>query len=365
MIRRLFPTGPLAASRHRAATGLTAGIALIALTGAGCKSVVHAGAAATIGDHRISASDLQKATDALYQGQAQLSITHAAAQQQALTQIITTAIDDRIAANLKITAPPASVVEQGVQQLEQQYGGLDGLLQAAARANVVLSAATLPTYVSSELRKNAIETTLFDKQAPPDSYLESIYQANLSIFQTQHSDRIVVKTQDEAKQIKAQLDADPTKFAALAKQDSIDTATKAKGGDNGGEARGTIDSAVESAIFAAKPGALLGPIEGQAGWYVVKVLSLSIISFADAKPQIVSAVKSGQADQGKYLGGLLQAQRAVVARELDIHVNSRFGSWSAADATVDPDLGALSTPGKAPLLPSARPSADQSGTAGS
>jgi peptidyl-prolyl cis-trans isomerase D len=62
-------------------------------------------------------------------------------------------------------------------------------------------------------------------------------------------------------------------FAELASQASEDPAGKARGGDLGWRTKGAtnLSGEAEEKVFAAKPGALLGPLKGTNGYVIVKV----------------------------------------------------------------------------------------------
>lgn len=62
-------------------------------------------------------------------------------------------------------------------------------------------------------------------------------------------------------------------FAELAKEYSDDRATAEKGGDLGFFSRGTMVESFEEALFSAKPGDLVGPIETPYGVHVIQVLA--------------------------------------------------------------------------------------------
>jgi peptidyl-prolyl cis-trans isomerase D len=64
-----------------------------------------------------------------------------------------------------------------------------------------------------------------------------------------------------------------TTFAEVAKQSSDDAATKARGGDLGWRARGgaNLQGEAEDKLFAAKSGAIVGPLKGNDGYVIAKV----------------------------------------------------------------------------------------------
>jgi len=65
----------------------------------------------------------------------------------------------------------------------------------------------------------------------------------------------------KAEDIFTQAKANPAKFAELAKQYSQDPGSAAQGGELGSNPRGTMVKAFDDAVFAAKPGDIVGPVE--------------------------------------------------------------------------------------------------------
>jgi len=61
-----------------------------------------------------------------------------------------------------------------------------------------------------------------------------------------------------------------TDFASLASTMS-ESGTKDKGGDLGEVAKGDLVAELDQAVFAAAPGAIIGPIETKSAWFIMKV----------------------------------------------------------------------------------------------
>lgn len=80
---------------------------------------------------------------------------------------------------------------------------------------------------------------------------------------------ILVATEDEAKAVKAELDAGG-KFEDIAKAKSMDPGA-ANGGDLGFFQRGQMVKPFEDAAFALEPGQISDPVQSQFGWHVIKV----------------------------------------------------------------------------------------------
>jgi peptidyl-prolyl cis-trans isomerase C len=85
-----------------------------------------------------------------------------------------------------------------------------------------------------------------------------------------HCAHILVKTETEAKNVKARLDKGE-KFAALAKDVSLCPSGK-KGGDLGTFARGKMVKEFEKAAFTLEKGQTSAPVKTQFGYHVIKRL---------------------------------------------------------------------------------------------
>ena len=86
--------------------------------------------------------------------------------------------------------------------------------------------------------------------------------------------RLVAKTEDIAKELRAQLIEEGADFHALTRQHSIDEATKLAGGYAGKVQRTALPAAVEAAVFGGKPGKVIGPVKTDDGWELIKIESL-------------------------------------------------------------------------------------------
>lgn len=85
-----------------------------------------------------------------------------------------------------------------------------------------------------------------------------------------HARQILVSTPQLAQEILKQLRAGKD-FAALAKQYSMDEASKDNGGDLGWFPRGVMDPQLEAIAFQLKPGQISDVIKTQYGYHVIKV----------------------------------------------------------------------------------------------
>jgi foldase protein PrsA len=106
-----------------------------------------------------------------------------------------------------------------------------------------------------------------------DAQIAAYYNKNKSKFATpERRDLRIVLTKSQAKaaQAKRALQSGQS-WQAVTKQYSVDQASKAKGGQLTGVAKGQQEKALDDAIFKAEKGKLVGPIKTQFGYYVLEV----------------------------------------------------------------------------------------------
>jgi foldase protein PrsA len=135
------------------------------------------------------------------------------------------------------------------------------------------------------------------KDQVTDQQIEDYYNKNKAQFaQPERRDLSIVltKKEDKAKEAKAALESGES-FKTVAKQYSIDDASKAQGGKLPAVAKGQQEKAFDDAIFKAKKGKIEGPVKTQFGWYVFRVDKVSKASqqtLAQAKTTIKQVLAS-------------------------------------------------------------------------
>jgi hypothetical protein len=116
-----------------------------------------------------------------------------------------------------------------------------------------------------------------------DDYKASLYEAMLwqkvmdavvgqvpATAEQVHARLIVVDTREAADGVQAQLQSGAD-FAQLARELSLDEATRENGGDLGWFPRGLIDQELEDVAFSLQPGEIAGPLEIAQGFRFVQV----------------------------------------------------------------------------------------------
>lgn len=110
------------------------------------------------------------------------------------------------------------------------------------------------------------------------------------------------KAKAKADEIAAEAKKSPDKFAELAKKYSQDPGSAAQGGDLDYFARGAMTKPFEDAVFAMKKGEIVGPVETDFGYHIIKLTDIKEPkqhNFEEMKPQIEAEVKK-QLAQRKF-----------------------------------------------------------------
>ncbi len=186
--------------------------------------------------------------------------------------------------------------------------------------------------------------------------IQAYYSAHMSQFGTPEArDLRLIRTnsQKQAQAAKSALQSGQS-WNAVAKQYSVDTATKNKGGLLSGVTRGQQEKALDAAAFSAALNKLTGPIHGTFGYYVIEVTKIKRAtqqSLAQATPTI-QQILSGQSQTS--------AQSAVDAQAKK-NWQHKTSCRSAYAAT--PDCPGYKAPKSTPAAPSApTPSTPTPGT---
>jgi peptidyl-prolyl cis-trans isomerase D len=113
-------------------------------------------------------------------------------------------------------------------------------------------------------------------------------------------------------------------FAAIAAENSEDPGSKDIGGDLGWFGRGQMVTEFEDAVFAAKPGEIIGPIRSQFGYHIIKVEGFRPAHqrpFEEVEEQIRFQVLEGRAETEA------ETRAGVLARRLQSELPDTSEQW--------------------------------------
>jgi len=129
----------------------------------------------------------------------------------------------------------------------------------------------------ADLRKRlVVQRVMRQYQTPPtisDDEVRAYYDANPNLYSTTQvaASHILVKDEETAKQIRAELEEHPDHFAALATEKSTDTGSAKKGGELGLFGQGRMVPEFDKAAFSLQPGQISEPIKTRYGYHIIKV----------------------------------------------------------------------------------------------
>ena len=326
--------------------------------GAGVAKGSGAGVAARVGDEVITVEELSDVVLRALEDRAiaaQAASDKAGFQRSVLTRMVLAEVYDEAARDLDIDVTDEDVTEN-IAQIEERLGGREQLLQAAAGMGLVEP--DIAPFVRSGLLNDAVASKLVEQREVTEDQIRAAYEANREQFETADVAHILVPAEATARGIIARLRGGED-FAALARTFSTDEGSKAQGGSLGVRPRGSYVKPFEDAVFSARIGAPVGPVQTEFGYHVILVKARTTQTLEQARDELVAQIRGGGREQARaeYLGEL--------SRKMRIRVNPRFGKWDADTASVIPADDELSSPepqpGQVPpgggLVPPADPGA--------
>jgi peptidyl-prolyl cis-trans isomerase C len=203
------------------------------------------------------------------------------------------------------------------RQLAEQYAELETMAQEARKRKLDESPEVKQmmsiqgdSYLANTLAKHISDDTHFT-----DLDLRAYYDGHKGEFEDAQGSHILIrfkgsgvplkpnekdlteaealaKAQDIRKQILAGAD-----FATLAKAESDDVGSAAKGGDLGKFRHGQMVPAFDQAAFSLPIGQLSEPVKSQFGYHIIKITARTEKSFDEAKPQIEKELKPKMAKE--------------------------------------------------------------------
>ncbi|XDA98183.1 peptidylprolyl isomerase [Sulfitobacter sp. LCG007] len=172
-----------------------------------------------------------------------------------------------------------ATLPQQYQQMppEMLFGGiLDQLIQQQALADTFTGELPRSAEIAMENENRSVRASLAIQSGVGDDVSEeeikAAYDARMEgqeATKEYSAAHILVETEEEAKDIKAELDGG-AEFATLAREKSTGPSGP-NGGDLGWFGPGMMVPEFEAATFALEPGQVSDPIQTQFGWHVIKL----------------------------------------------------------------------------------------------
>nr|WP_295468294.1 peptidylprolyl isomerase [Mesorhizobium sp.] len=182
-------------------------------------------------------------------------------------------------------------VQMAVSELDQQFAQLTPEQKRAAALSAIIEIRLMSEKAKASkldqdenfkrklafLNERALHAQVIEKEISPkvtDEMLKARYDKEVAARPAAEEVRarhILVKTEEEAKEIIAKLDGGAD-FEALAKEKSSDPGSGANGGDLGFFSKGQMVPEFEAAAFALEPGSYTKtPVKSEFGFHVIKL----------------------------------------------------------------------------------------------
>jgi hypothetical protein len=296
------------------------------------------GAAAVIGSNRITTGDLQsQVNESLANGllAKQKGFDRGSFTRQLLAHLIGVQLVNSLAADDHVTVTPQDISAQ-MASFVQQAGSLAALQQQAAQGGV--TAKQLPGFVRYAALQQKIGNALAAKLPATQAQLEAEYQKDIDNYDQLDIAQIAVQSKSLADQILAKVRKHPSSFASLAEKDSVDTASKAKGGVIGYVGRSQVLQVLGGSAAEAKTGTFT-IAHDSAEYIVLHIIKRRVQPLSAVSAQVKTALFASQAT------GLLAKAVTAEATKLGVHVSPRYGRWDNATETVVSTTSPVSSSG--------------------
>ncbi len=194
--------------------------------------------------------------------------------------------------NKEIEKIKDQIYEQAQQAGEQNITREEAFNQALEQAG--FTEEQLRSDIREQLPLQKVQEQVSGNPQPSEEEINAYYDENKDLQFTTPEQRCISHIlfnkdqKQKAEEVKQQLQ-DGGDFAKLAEESSQDPGSKDKGGDLGCQGKGSFVPAFEDAAFGAQEGEIVGPVETEFGYHVIKVDEVQAESAApleEVEPQI-------------------------------------------------------------------------------
>lgn len=289
--------------RSRTVRGVLAvAVASIVLTG--CASG-PAGPLATVDDVEVPRELLENWVREAVQGNP--SIDAVGLQSDLLSRVVQQRVIDGVLAERGLSVDPA-VVEEIRGSIEEQVGG--------------------PLSLTTTLADIGFPQSFFDDvflrvEAAIETLVASLAEGRS--LETRTARHILVESQEEADEVFALLQ-DGADFAELAIERSQDPGSGSRGGDLGPQQRGVFVPPFDEAVWSARVGVVLAPVESQFGFHVIEVTSIDRLAAEDLTSD----------ERRRLVGDELEEIISGAFLRARVTVDPTVGEWDAVSGSVRP-----------------------------
>lgn len=185
-------------------------------------------------------------------------------------------------------------LDERLAQIEQSVGGKKKFEKLLKEQNVTIE--QLTEQVKSQMLTDAVKAKVYEDVEISDEKAKEYFEdeANKAQFEqpeTRDTRHILVKTKEEAEEVRALLEADPSdkNWEKVAKEYSEDPGSKDTGGALGPVSKGRMVPEFEKAAWKLDVDQISVPVKSQFGWHVIEVTAVTPAktqTFDEAKERI-------------------------------------------------------------------------------
>jgi parvulin-like peptidyl-prolyl isomerase len=289
--------------RSRTVRGVLA-IAIASIVLAGCASG-PAGPLATVDDVEVPRELLEVWVREAVQGNP--SIDAVGIQSDLLSRVIQQRVIEGVLAERGLTVDPA-LIEEIRDSITEQVGGALSL--------------------TATLAEIGFPQSFFDDVfLPVEAAIETLVAALAEgrSLETRTARHILVDSEEEADEVFALLQ-DGADFAELAIERSQDPGSGSRGGDLGPQQRGVFVPPFDEAVWSARVGVVLAPVESQFGFHVIEVTSIDRRTVTELTPD----------ERRRLVGDELEAIISEAFVRARVMVDPTIGEWDPVAGSISP-----------------------------
>lgn len=247
-------------------------------------------------------------------------------QRQILTRLVRVELLSQVAEERGITVSEQEIEDRWQQEIAFQ-GDEQALLDLLVTLGLTEEQARqqLAVQVAQEKLQEAVAAEVeVDEQQVRAMFEERAAQGQYERADVSH---ILVETEEEAQAI-LELLAQGEGFEDLARERSTDPGSAEQGGNLGQQPRGTFVEEFEAAVWEATPGEIIGPVQTQFGFHIIRVNEFIRSSFEDVRESLADELRQQQVEAsfGELISGLFASA--------EVTVDARFGAWDPATGEI-------------------------------
>lgn len=305
-------------------------LALAVALVAGC-SGVGGSTAATVNGEAIPANAVEQRVRAQFASQpgmggeaGQVAERVSQLQNQVLSQLILLEVVEQEAEARGVTVSEEEIQAEWDEQLALQ-GGEQALKDAIAAAGLTEEEARAQLAAGLKLQK--LQSLLSGGDQVTDEEVRQLYEERSDQWQQADVSHILVETEEEARQIIEEIEGGAS-FEEIAQERSQDPGSATRGGNLGTFPQGRYVEAFDQAVWDAEAGQVIGPVETQFGWHVIRVNEFVNTTFDEVAASLREELERARAqDAARVVFEQLLAQA-------DVEVASSFGRWDPTSGSV-------------------------------